>query len=266
MTFSYHSNIELTTIGTDKRKLDFVRPKDSSEFTFFIVTKRTSTTTLPKRCQLFQLNYDDRKDPTLKCCMKRGRLDMVWFDLNGKKQRASMENIPLPKCTVTYGWLIHSSSEWGVRLQLFEIDEFEGIKLIYENACERALLNQLEKYTIWLNQNQHGNCCSDTNILYFNMSWEILDQMTCHEMVLNNPCIFAEDSRMKELKNIVSESIDACDVEYLIKKDRSNFNELTIKRRSFEMIDGRNMLLKQSTVIKNQNGVEIVNRIRLQDA
>jgi hypothetical protein len=32
------------------------------------------------------------------------------------------------------------------------------------------------------------------------------------------------------------------------------------------MIDGRNMLLKQNTVIKNQNGVEIVNRIRLQDA
>ena len=53
---------------------------------------------------------------------------------------------------------------------------------------------------------------------------------------------------------IVSESIDACDLEYLI------------KRRSFEIVDGRNMLLKQNTVIKNRNGVEITNKIRLQDA
>lgn len=177
-----------------------------------------------------------------------------------------MENIPLPKHKVTYGWLIHSSSESGLRLQLFEIDEFEGFKGIYENACERAFLNHLKQYTIWLNQNQHGNCCSDTNILYVNMSWEIQDQTACREMVLNNSCIFAEPSGMKDLQAIVSESIDSCDFEYFIKKERSNFNELTIKRRSFEIIDGRNMILKQNTVIRNQNGVQITNKVRLQDA
>lgn len=87
MTFDCHGNIELTTIGTDKRKIDFTRPKDAKDFTLFIVTKRDSTTTIPKRCQLFQLNYDNRKEPTLKCCIKRRRLDLVWFDVNGKKTK-----------------------------------------------------------------------------------------------------------------------------------------------------------------------------------
>lgn len=252
-------------LGTDKQRVDIRKPHIGQEDTFslLIVARRESKKTFPKRAQLFQMNHESRQDPMIKYCMKRGVLEIRSFNKKGAKMKHHLRNIPIPKDDITYAWQVISSVRNGLTMEMFTIGRTGKINRIHSDGVESVpSLGGMNHCTLWMNQNEHGNCRSDMNIRYAYLSWKA-GETDLREFVQNNlDVVFPPKGDFERLALGLINSFPFGSI-----LEKHNCKEFTMKRRSVEILDGRNLIINNETkLVDNKSlGVSIHNRIRVKE-
>jgi hypothetical protein len=264
-------------LGTDKQRVDIRKPhveqedslrqEDSlpqeAKYALLIVARRESNKTFPKRAQLFQMNHENRGDPMIKYCMKRGVVDVRSFNAKGAKMKHHLRNIPIPKDDLTYAWQITSSVRNGLTMEMFTIGRTGKINRIHSDRIESVpFLGGMNHNTLWINQNEHGNCRSDMNVRYLSLSWKA-GETDLQEFVQNNlDVVFPPKG---DFDTLALGLINTFPFGSLL--ENHNCKELVMKRRSVEIFEGRNVMINNETkIVDNKSlGVSIHNRIRVKE-
>lgn len=148
-------------------------------------------------------------------------------------------------------------------MEMFTIERTGKINRIHSDGLESApSLGGTNQSVLWMNQNEHGNCRSDMNVRYVSLSWKA-GQTDLLEFVQSNlEVVFPPKG---DFDTLALGLINSFPLGSLI--ENHNCKELVMKRRSVEILDGRNVIVNNETKIVDDKywGVSIHNRIRVKE-
>jgi hypothetical protein len=256
----YNDNIELELYyeGNQGKKIQIEKRKNReyncSDLSLLIIGKKNTKTAWSKRAQLFQLNDERFFECNIKYCINRRLFTMIFYTKNRDRQIYTFNDIPKLDVCKTYAWNIYSKKEYGLEFNIFEIDEVTcNIKHICSQIISDFHIPQMNKYTLWINENCNSNCFADVSIDYIQIKW---DKITIDNIKKIVNVLYLKQSQ-DILKNIIIHDID--ESANIQKND-----QIVYKRRSLDIVCGEQVIINKKTIINDdgQGNIQIQRSIK----